>query len=256
MRPRKYFCATMLVAVCDQNFGNSTSFCSKAGPSLPGISASRVSHSISSNGSRPGMVKKRLTPTFALACATAFSSCSSVISTVSTAFADAICRPPTPIPNAMSCALARAERRGSSGPPKIEGGSDGISDPAESGRVEQRASALGHDHVLLLLVELERLLEMRSRLVVPPRELENLGQASPHPRLVVDLVAAVDDLHRFARQFLGRREVAPPREDLRLRPAPEGLRVEVVARRRLAAAAGGGPRPFAPAPRGERPGAR
>src|SRR5439155_1055011 len=53
MRPRKYFCATMFVAVCDQNFGNSTSFCSKAGPSLPGISASRVSHSISSNGTRP-----------------------------------------------------------------------------------------------------------------------------------------------------------------------------------------------------------
>jgi len=24
MRPRKYFCATMFVAVCDQNFGNST----------------------------------------------------------------------------------------------------------------------------------------------------------------------------------------------------------------------------------------
>src|SRR5437667_375438 len=36
MRPRKYFCATMLVAVCDQNLGNSTFFCSKAGPSLPG----------------------------------------------------------------------------------------------------------------------------------------------------------------------------------------------------------------------------
>ena len=54
MRPRKYFCATMFVAVCDQNFGNSTSRCSKAGPLLPGIRASRVSHSISSNGSRPG----------------------------------------------------------------------------------------------------------------------------------------------------------------------------------------------------------
>ena len=37
MRPRKYFWATMFVAVCDQNFGNSTSFCSKAGPSLPGM---------------------------------------------------------------------------------------------------------------------------------------------------------------------------------------------------------------------------
>ncbi len=59
MRPRKYFWATMFVAVCDQNFGNSTSRCSNAGPPLPGISASRVSHSISSNGSRPGMVKYR-----------------------------------------------------------------------------------------------------------------------------------------------------------------------------------------------------
>ena len=37
MRPRKYFWATMFVAVCDQNFGNSTSFCSNAGLSLPGM---------------------------------------------------------------------------------------------------------------------------------------------------------------------------------------------------------------------------
>ena len=54
MRPRKYFCATMLVAVCDQNLGNSTLRCSNAGPFLPGMNASRISHSISSNGSRPG----------------------------------------------------------------------------------------------------------------------------------------------------------------------------------------------------------
>ncbi len=57
MRPRKYFCATMFVAVCDQNFGNSTSFCSNAGPSLPGMYAWRSSHSTSSKGSRPGIVK-------------------------------------------------------------------------------------------------------------------------------------------------------------------------------------------------------
>src|SRR5919108_1262283 len=37
MRPRKYFCATMFVAVCDQNFGNSTPFCSKTGLSFPGV---------------------------------------------------------------------------------------------------------------------------------------------------------------------------------------------------------------------------
>src|SRR2546423_639100 len=79
MRPRKYFCATMFVAVCDQNFGNSTSFCSKTAPSLPGITASRDSQSISANGSRSGIVKNRRTPTFALASATAFTSCSSVI---------------------------------------------------------------------------------------------------------------------------------------------------------------------------------
>ena len=35
-RPRKYFCATMFVAVCDQKRGNSTFRCSKAGPSFPG----------------------------------------------------------------------------------------------------------------------------------------------------------------------------------------------------------------------------
>src|SRR5207237_6372937 len=52
----------MLVAVCDQNFGNSTPRCSNAGPLRPGIRASRVSHSISSKGSRPGIVKKRRTP--------------------------------------------------------------------------------------------------------------------------------------------------------------------------------------------------
>ena len=57
MRPRKYFCATMFVAVWLQNLGNSTFFCSNAGPSLPGMSASRISHSTSSNGSRPGIVK-------------------------------------------------------------------------------------------------------------------------------------------------------------------------------------------------------
>jgi hypothetical protein len=56
-RPRKYFCATIFVAVCDQKRGNSTPFCSNAGLSLPGMKASRVSHSISSKGSRPGIVK-------------------------------------------------------------------------------------------------------------------------------------------------------------------------------------------------------
>ncbi len=74
MRPRKYFCATMLVAVWLQNFGNSTPFCSKTGPSLPGISASRSSHSTSANGSRPGIVNSLRTPTLALSCATVFSS--------------------------------------------------------------------------------------------------------------------------------------------------------------------------------------
>ena len=53
----------MFVAVCDQNLGNSTSFWSKTGLSLPGMKASRSSHSTSSNGSRPGIVKKRSTPT-------------------------------------------------------------------------------------------------------------------------------------------------------------------------------------------------
>ena len=44
----------MFVAVCDQNFGNSTPRCSNAGPLRPGITASRISHSISSNGIAPG----------------------------------------------------------------------------------------------------------------------------------------------------------------------------------------------------------
>ena len=72
MRPRKYFWATMFVAVCDQNFGNSTSFCSKAGPSLPGMKAWRSSHSTSSKGSRPGIVKRRRGATLASASTTVF----------------------------------------------------------------------------------------------------------------------------------------------------------------------------------------
>src|SRR5829696_906411 len=58
--PRKYFETTMLVACCDQDFGISTSRCSKTTSprSLP-ISAERISHSMSSNGSTPASVKKR-----------------------------------------------------------------------------------------------------------------------------------------------------------------------------------------------------
>ena len=58
--PRKYFETTMFVACCDQSFGISTSCCSKtfSPRSLP-ITAERVSHSISSNGSTPSRVKNR-----------------------------------------------------------------------------------------------------------------------------------------------------------------------------------------------------
>src|SRR2546422_830254 len=58
--PRKYFETTMLVACCDQNFGISTSRCSKTTSprSLP-MTAARSSHSISSNGSTPACVKNR-----------------------------------------------------------------------------------------------------------------------------------------------------------------------------------------------------
>ena len=50
----------MLVACCDQDFGISTSRCSKTTSprSLP-MTAARSSHSTSSNGSTPGSVKKR-----------------------------------------------------------------------------------------------------------------------------------------------------------------------------------------------------
>ena len=89
-RPRKYFCATMFVAVCDQNFGNSTLRCSKAGPSLPGMSASLSSHSISSNGSRPGIVKKRLGATLASSAMTTFSNSASTSVTSAAFFVVAI----------------------------------------------------------------------------------------------------------------------------------------------------------------------
>src|SRR5688500_4246373 len=56
--PRKYFETTMLVACWDQNLGISSSRCSKTilPFSLP-ITAERIYHSTSSNGSTPGSVK-------------------------------------------------------------------------------------------------------------------------------------------------------------------------------------------------------
>jgi LemA protein len=49
-RPRKYFEATTMVAVCDHDLGTSTPRCSKTfpAPASPGMTASRSSHSISS----------------------------------------------------------------------------------------------------------------------------------------------------------------------------------------------------------------
>ena len=52
--PRKYLLTTTLVAVCDQNFGTSTPFCSKTfSPFSLLITASRSSHSTVSKGSLP-----------------------------------------------------------------------------------------------------------------------------------------------------------------------------------------------------------
>src|SRR5215210_3991407 len=64
IRPRKYFWATMLVAFCDQLFGNSTPRCSNAGLAGSPITASRISHSTASNGLAPASVKRlpTLTP--------------------------------------------------------------------------------------------------------------------------------------------------------------------------------------------------
>ena len=50
----------MLVAFWDQLFGNSTPRCSKAGLSGLPITASRISHSISSKGCDPGRRKTAL----------------------------------------------------------------------------------------------------------------------------------------------------------------------------------------------------
>ncbi len=50
-RPWKYFCTTMFVAVCDQDLGTSTFFCSKmTSPFSDVIAAVRSSHSIASYG--------------------------------------------------------------------------------------------------------------------------------------------------------------------------------------------------------------
>ena len=54
-RPWKYFCATMLVAVCDQDLGTSTFFCSKiVSPFSEVIAAVRSSHSSASYGETDG----------------------------------------------------------------------------------------------------------------------------------------------------------------------------------------------------------
>src|SRR3954447_2615825 len=58
IRPRKYFWATMLVAFCDQLFGNSTPGCSNEP-----TDASRISHSTASNGCTPGSVNRLSTVT-------------------------------------------------------------------------------------------------------------------------------------------------------------------------------------------------
>ncbi len=55
MRPWKYFWTTMFVAVCDQDFGTSTFFCSKiVSPFSDVIAAVRSSHSIASYGETEG----------------------------------------------------------------------------------------------------------------------------------------------------------------------------------------------------------
>ena len=55
--PAEYLETTTLVAVCDQNLGISTSFCSKTfSPFSFEITALRSSHSTVSKGSTPGVV--------------------------------------------------------------------------------------------------------------------------------------------------------------------------------------------------------
>ena len=55
MRPWKYFCETILVAVCDHDLGVSTFFCSKiTSPFSEVIAAVRSSHSRASYGDTEG----------------------------------------------------------------------------------------------------------------------------------------------------------------------------------------------------------
>jgi hypothetical protein len=55
------------------------------------MKASRSSHSTSSNGSRPGIVKKRSTPTLAPSSTTVFTISATAVSAAADAFVDAIC---------------------------------------------------------------------------------------------------------------------------------------------------------------------
>ena len=59
--PRKYLETTTAVAVCDQEVGNSTPFCSKiVSPLVLVMAAVRRSHATSSNGLTPGLVCSRV----------------------------------------------------------------------------------------------------------------------------------------------------------------------------------------------------
>jgi hypothetical protein len=142
MRPRKYFWATMFVAVCDQNFGNSTSRCSNTGPLLPGMSASRVSHSISSNGSRPGIVKYRGGAMFAVSSRTLLTisavSFGSVCGACVACFAVAMLSSRaemwvTPFDPLLLCA-GRGEARPASGPAMLGRRSDGAENAQFAGK--------------------------------------------------------------------------------------------------------------------------
>src|SRR2546421_6102149 len=129
----------------------------------------------------------------------------------------------------MSCATARAGRRGSSGPPKIEGGSDGTSGGAEL--VSQCARRFDPDDVSLLLEPCQGLIERLDCLLRLTGEPEHFDEAEPYLGLIVQLVRAVDLGDGLACERLGFVEPPPARDDLRVDAAPERLCVVVVAGR-------------------------
>ena len=135
----------MLVAFCDQVFGNSTPRCSKAGLSGSPMTASRSSHSTSSKGWTPGVVWRRSTVSPAsvgsCACLQRFYSSSPLLDGSSLGVtADPRARPGRNHSPRRGRLLAKLRATGvGQGPEELQVGARGRAPRAPSGRARRSA---------------------------------------------------------------------------------------------------------------------